>query len=301
MTVAEEALVIDCLGEPMVGVIHRPEGEATRGVLVVVGGPQYRVGSHRQFLLLARHLAADGIPVMRFDYRGMGDSPGASRTFESVGEDLRHAIDRFVEACPGVREVVVWGLCDAASAALFYAADDPRVAGLVLLNPWVRTEQGRARAYLLHYYTERLFSRDLWKKLLSGRFDFRASLRSFADLISKALGGSGGVSPRKVTDGGGAAEGPAPGDPTPPEPGPLPERVLAGLKRFSGPILLVLSGDDLTAEEFRSVARSSRAWKRATRRRGVEWRELAEANHTFSRREWRDQVARWTSEWLKSW
>jgi len=28
----------------------------------------------------------------------------------------------------------------AASAALFYAYRDPRVAGLVLVNPWVRTE-----------------------------------------------------------------------------------------------------------------------------------------------------------------
>ena len=31
-----------------------------RGVLIVVGGPQYRVGSHRQFALLANHLAGQG-------------------------------------------------------------------------------------------------------------------------------------------------------------------------------------------------------------------------------------------------
>src|SRR5690349_24048098 len=56
----------------------------SRGVLLVVGGPQYRVGSHRQFALLCRRLAGRGVPALRFDYRGMGDADGAARTFESV-------------------------------------------------------------------------------------------------------------------------------------------------------------------------------------------------------------------------
>ena len=52
-----------------------------RGVLIVTGGPQYRAGSHRQFVLLARFLAARGMAVLRFDYRGMGDSEGAPRDY----------------------------------------------------------------------------------------------------------------------------------------------------------------------------------------------------------------------------
>ena len=39
-------------------------------MVIVVGGPQYRAGSHRQFTLLARHIAAAGYPVLRFDARG---------------------------------------------------------------------------------------------------------------------------------------------------------------------------------------------------------------------------------------
>jgi len=64
-------------------------------VLIIVGGPQYRVGSHRQFVLLARHLAAQGIPVMRFDVRGMGDSKGKPRNFGQLDDDLRAATDCF--------------------------------------------------------------------------------------------------------------------------------------------------------------------------------------------------------------
>jgi alpha/beta superfamily hydrolase len=53
-------------------------------VLVIVGGPQYRAGSHRQFTLLARSLAEQGFAVLRFDYRGMGDSTGAMRDQQST-------------------------------------------------------------------------------------------------------------------------------------------------------------------------------------------------------------------------
>ena len=78
----------------------------------MVGGPQYRVGSHRQFVLLARDLAADGFPVFRFDYRGMGDSEGEFRGFEHVEDDIAAAVEAFRSASPGLREIVLWGLCD---------------------------------------------------------------------------------------------------------------------------------------------------------------------------------------------
>ena len=58
---SEQTLVFECAGEQLLGVAHR--GKASTGVLVVVGGPQYRVGSHRQFVLMARDLAKAGYPV----------------------------------------------------------------------------------------------------------------------------------------------------------------------------------------------------------------------------------------------
>ena len=35
------------------------------------------------------------------------------------------------------------------------ATRDPRVAGLALLNPWVRSDAGLARARVKHYYRQR--------------------------------------------------------------------------------------------------------------------------------------------------
>ncbi len=284
----ETALVFACEGAELPGILHPGAPGANLGVLVVVGGPQYRVGSHRQFVLLARDLAAAGIPVLRFDYRGMGDAGSEFAGFENIDADIAAAIDVFCAQLPELREIVIWGLCDAASAALFYAWRDPRIAGLALLNPWLRTEAGQARAYLRHYYLARLANPELWRKIGRGEFQFAAALRSLLALFKQS---------RRVDQGDAAVHPPA----TASETASLPERMVESWRRFTGPMLLILSGDDLTAAEFRDTTKISRHWRRLLARPRVTIRELPEANHTFSRREWRDQVAAWTREWLQEW
>src|SRR5262245_16772174 len=117
----EIPIVFPCHGDQLIGIVHRATaGEMRIGVVVVVGGPQYRVGSHRQFVLMARRLAEAGYPVLRFDYRGMGDSESAPRSFESVDDDIRAAVDALFSEVQGLRGIVIFGLCDAASAALMY-------------------------------------------------------------------------------------------------------------------------------------------------------------------------------------
>jgi uncharacterized protein len=218
----------------------------------------------------------------------MGDSGGAQRDFEGVGEDLGAAIDASQQECPGLKEVVIWGLCDGASAALIYAWQDPRVAGLVLANPWVRTEEGLAKAYLKTYYRQRLFSRGLWTGLLRGHVNPMASARSLVAMLRRALSGKRSTLQTNSCNAETAL----------PE-GPLPERMAEGWKRYPGPILLILSGDDLTAAEFRDTAANNPAWRGLLDQPRVTRRDLPEANHTFSRREWRDQVAAWTLEWVR--
>lgn len=294
-----EPLLFDCGTERLLGLLHHSASPSEIALLIVVGGPQYRVGSHRQFLLLARRLAAAGTPVLRFDYRGMGDSEGGGRDFEAVTEDLRAAIDALCRRLPEVTEVVIWGLCDGASAACMYAAEDSRVSGLVLLNPWVRTEQGEARAYLKHYYLQRLVNPDLWRKIMSGRFDLLAALR---DLAAKLKGASNATrSPSASAD----RESMAIQRAAEPQSRaaqqalstPLPDRMLAGLRRFRGGILLILSGNDLTAAEFRELVAGSPSWRRVLQTH--QRRELPEADHTFSRECWRQEVEMITLEWIK--
>jgi len=284
----ERALSFACRDAWLYGIVSLPATAAptpARGVLIVVGGPQYRAGSHRQFTLLARDLAAAGVPAMRFDYRGMGDSEGELRSFDSVDADLRAAIDRFFLEVPGMQEVVLWGLCDGASAAAMYAPQDARVAGLVLLNPWVRTEEGAARATIKHYYRARLFDARLWKKVASGQFDVTASVRGLWQDLGKAF------RPRPQA----AASVAAPAE------APLPERMQAALARFGGRVLVVLSGADLTAQEFADLSSRPGAWQKLLAAPRFTRQKIDKADHTFSRRPWQDQVSNWTRDWLRSW
>jgi len=290
MTRVEELpIVFSCQSEQLIGMIHKPESTSAIGVLIVVGGSQYRVGSHRQFVLLARLLASNGIPVMRFDYRGMGDSQGASRQFLAVDEDISAAVDEFYKHAPNLTGVVIWGLCDAASAASFYAYQDKRIKGLVLLNPWVFTEQGAAKTYLKYYYLQHLFHSELWKRVFSFQFNYRQSFSSFASHLKSILHSRGENIKLEQAKETFLVDSTL----------SLPDRVLGCIQRFECPILFILSGRDLTANEFREVVKADNQQQRIFERSDVSKVELIEADHTFSSKKWRDKVASLTLNWVK--
>jgi len=274
----EHGITFDIAGDVALGVLHEAVGDRRApGVLLIVGGPQYRVGSHRQFVLLARRLAGAGYPVLRFDYRGIGDSAGEPQTFETIDADLRAAADVLV-ARTGVERLVLWGLCDAASAAMMYAHRDPRIAGLALANPWVHSPQGEARVRLKTYYLGRLANADFWRKLGSGQIDWRDSLGSLRNYLRQAfVRRSAPAGPRHFI-----------------------ARMEEGWSRFAGRTLLILSGDDLTADEFRELCATSAAWQGLERRPCVARVEMRAANHTFSSTEWRTAVEDATLEWLET-
>ncbi len=288
MAVEEFPIVFSCQSDQLIGFIHKPGNASTIGILMVVGGPQYRAGSHRQFVLLARMLADNGITVMRFDYRGMGDSQGSIRSFTNVDEDINTAIDTFYKHNSELTGVVIWGLCDAASAASFYAYQDDRIKGLVLLNPWVFTEQGAAKTYLKHYYLQRLLNPELWRKVFYLQFDYRQSFSSLIALLKNIMGSNSPFDKKTENKGMSLVD----------ENLALPERVRECLHRFNAPILFVLSGRDLTADEFRDVVKADSKWQALFELPDVSKRELMESDHTFSSQKWRDEVAQLSLQWI---
>lgn len=280
MSGKESVLGFSCEGEPLVGILAEPAAGAPAevGVVIVVGGPQYRAGSHRQFTLLARHLAAHGFAALRFDYRSMGDSGGAPRDFLGVNADVGAAIDALQAARPGVKRVVLWGLCDAASAALLYleAGRDDRVAGVVLLNPWVRSAASLAQAHVKHYYWRRLREPSFWLKLLRGGVGGKAIAALARNLkLARGAGGSPSADARSFQD-----------------------RMAAGLRDFDRPALLILSGDDYTAREFSLHAESSPAWRGLLDAGRVQRHDLPQADHTFSDPAQSAEVENATLNWL---
>jgi exosortase A-associated hydrolase 1 len=283
--VIETPLVFTLGADALVGVLSAPDGPASEtGLLVVVGGPQVRMGSHRQFVQLTRHLAAHGIAAMRFDVRGMGDSSGEAAGFERLHEDIEAAVSELMRRRPEVKRVALWGLCDGASACLLYLQRKPdaRIAGLALLNPWVRSEQTLARARVRHYYWHRLMQPGFWRKLLSGSVG-RAAMRDWLRNWRTAR-----------------ADAAATVSELPTVNTPFPQRMAQGWRACHGPILLVLSGDDVTAQEFAVHADSDASWRGALRSPRVTRADLPEADHTFSVAGSGERVAQLTLDWLRS-
>lgn len=281
--IAEIPLVFDCAGDQLVGVLHAGSKEAMTGVVIVVGGPQYRVGAHRQFVLMARAFAAAGTPVLRFDYRGMGDSDGNVRSFDAVSKDIDVAISCLVTRTPSVKNIVLLGLCDAASANLIYVSRHDSVGGLILINPWVRTIESEAKSYLRYYYFQRLIQRSFWRKVIRGDLGFVNSFRDFVRSLQFARGQT-----EYVSNAAESAEA------------HYLTRMLAGLKRFHGPILFVTSGRDLTAQEFLDLCKARGAWKHAISSPHSCHYRLRGADHTMSSRSDLRATIDTCLEWIES-
>ncbi len=268
----ERALTFQCGGETLVGVLSVPESPkrpSETGVVIIVGGPQYRAGSHRQFTLLARAVAVAGYPVLRFDYRGMGDSSGAPRTFEAVNEDLAAAIGAMLQNEPTVNRVVLWGLCDGASAALLYlqATRDPRVQAVCIANPWVRTESGLARVHVKHYYLRRVAQLDFWMKTMRGQVTANAALELCRNLVASLARRKSKV--RGVHVQADRVE-------------PFQERMAEAAARFDGDLLVLTSGRDLTAKEFEDSVKEDARWQLAVAKPTCVRLHFPDADHTFS-------------------
>lgn len=279
--VSEHAVNFHCHGSPLIGVLSLPQDPLATAVVIVVGGPQYRVGSHRQFVLLSRRLASHGFATLRFDMRGMGDSGGATVSFSDSSDDLDSAASAVMERCPAIKRLVFWGLCDGASAALLYwhRTRDPRLAGMVLANPWVRAEETHARATVKHYYFRRMAQAEFWRKLGRGGIGFGALLGLLAN-VRRGFGpgyAPSGVQSQSLR---------------------FQDRMAAAWREFPGKTLVILSGRDLTAREFEELSQSDPAWKGVLSTSQVECIRLAEADHTFSSPEMQRSMHTTTLRWL---
>lgn len=127
-----------------------PTPRAVPDVLIVNAGVIHRIGPHRLHVRLARRLAEAGHRTLRIDLSGIGDSgaiPDRIDFRSSAVADIRDALDNVTTAAHPTAGAIVFGLCSGADNALAAAATDPRIVGLVLVDPPAyATPQARRRA-----------------------------------------------------------------------------------------------------------------------------------------------------------
>src|SRR3954462_1477438 len=125
-------LSLDCQGAALGATLDEAAG--VTGVLMVTGGTQTRIGSHRMYERLAKRLAEAGFPCLRYDRRGVGDSEGEDPDWRGSDPDIAAAAAGFRRECSQLQRLIGFGLCDGASALALHAAS-ARLGALILLNP----------------------------------------------------------------------------------------------------------------------------------------------------------------------
>ena len=242
-----------CDGAALCGTLDIAPATGATGLLLVSGGNEIRAGSWAGQAQLAARLAAAGVPVFRFDRRGVGDSEGVNRGFRESRDDIAAALAAFRDAAPHLRRVVGLGNCDAASALALFGAE-LGLDALVLANPWTLENDEPAATLPAGAIRARYLAK-------------LASPREVLRLLT------GGVNLAKLAQGLRAASRPAQA------PSSLVEAMKAGLSAFTGPVHILLATHDRTAQLFEA------AWPRD----GCRIARIDSASHSFSdhaAREW---------------
>jgi pimeloyl-ACP methyl ester carboxylesterase len=143
VAIRETPLIIESDSGSMFGILAEPAGAASADVCAVLfnAGSDRRTGPNRAWVETARRWAAQGVPTVRFDQPGVGDSDGEERDYDDIGAYYNPRITSrtitildALEArgLPGRFALV--GFCAGGYWALHAALADERVAGAFAIN-----------------------------------------------------------------------------------------------------------------------------------------------------------------------
>jgi hypothetical protein len=209
----ERPIAIEAPEGPLFGILTEPLGERTElGAVLVNAGAQRHIGPNRMWVEIARRWAARGVPTLRFDLGGIGDSDGDAAALAQVagiynpayGPQMRAALDVFSER--GLPErLAVLGLCAGGYWSIHTALRDERARLAILLNTrsliWDEGVYGARRARELR---ERLLLGSTWRKALHGELNLERHLETARALARRAARGPRQLRARLAADRSGA-------------------------------------------------------------------------------------------------
>ncbi len=118
-------------GKPLIGMIHYPECETDRMVVMCHGYTAQKTENKRLFVEAARALAIEGYAVLRFDFFGSGDSAGEFRETR-VSHNIQNLRDALTLARnSGFSKIAILGISMGAATAIL-TMPEPNVKALVL-------------------------------------------------------------------------------------------------------------------------------------------------------------------------
>jgi pimeloyl-ACP methyl ester carboxylesterase len=292
-------------GLRMFGVLHEPvrPSPGTLGVVLLSPGVKMRVGPQGLYRRLTELLVRIGLPVLRFDFYGLGDSEGDLQ--EDVLRDVYNHIEvgRFVddtidamnwmqERC-GTRRFVLSGLCGGAITGLLAGHRDQRVAGLLALGitPVLASRAADASAYMTQgqlaasrqKYIRRLLVPKAWFRLLTFRADYRLIWRFTAQLLR----------PKPRVEAAPAV---------PPEndnANPLFPPAFFSMLSTRRPLLLIFGGADRLRWEYEEKFVARHRQRLAELPPLTDVHVVEHANHVLSMSEWQQDMLAASEQWLR--
>jgi pimeloyl-ACP methyl ester carboxylesterase len=238
-------------------------------------------------LPVAEALAAAGLDVLAFDYRGFGGSSGEPRHLAwppDQRRDYREAVE-FARTLEGVdsERIVLWGTSWSGGHVVYVAASDPRVAAVISQTPdvdGVRTLM-RIAEYAGPVQLLRLTSR--------GLADLIAGVRGRPAITVPAVAPPGeiaGMTTEESEPGGSAIGGPSWRNEVTARAAfaEWTNRAITRMDRVSCPILIQIADRDSVAPPAAARAASWRAKGR------VEVREYPCAHFDIYQGEWRERA-----------
>jgi pimeloyl-ACP methyl ester carboxylesterase len=291
-------------GLRLFGVLHLPQTTARSelGVILLSPGVKMRVGPERLYCVLTERLVQLGLPVLRFDFYGLGDSEG--ELGEEWLKDVYNHIEvgRFVDDTidsmewmfreHGLRRFIMSGLCGGAITGLLAAQHDSRVAGLLALgitpvlasrsaDPAKYMTSGQAAAIRRSYLAKAL-NPLAWLRLLTFRSDYRLLWRSLRRR---------GRAPVVV-------DSPAPEDDNA---NPLFPPAFFSMVESRRPVLMVFGGSDRLVFEFEEKFVARHRARVAAAGVYCQVHTITQANHVLSFGTWQQEMLAVSTEWVQRW
>ena len=186
--------------EGLIGTVCLPQHwqgiGAQIGVLLFNAGVVHRIGPHRINVRVARQLAVSGIPSIRFDLAGQGDSARSHGNLgfeEQAVKDIQAAMDCLGNVA-NVSCFALFGFCSGGVHSYATAKIDERVAGLLLYDTYIYpTLKSKVNRYLIKIRSRGLVSSALWwtqKRLLASLNRLRYAHQSASKVATMSQAGA---------------------------------------------------------------------------------------------------------------
>ncbi len=151
---------------------------APLGVIIPNTGVDHRVGPNRLHVHLSRALAESGIPVLRMDLTGMGDSLTApSGAASDSVQDMRDALDLLESRNVASRYAVV-GICSGGHDAHNLAVSDDRITAAAFVDHYTYPTPQFKRKFWKERLTDPRRAGNFARRMFSSKKDAKGSFRS---------------------------------------------------------------------------------------------------------------------------